>query len=296
MGYQLWTSPITGYRRRGTRLSELRSLIDAGITIHAILEPLQSCSADADALEMARLLADRDFDVAGVQERKDGPVIGFVKKERLVAGLVRDHVEPLFVEHIISDGTPLPAAFSVLSAKPRVFVLIGAKVKGIATRTDLNKPPVRIYLFGLVSLLEMHLTFWVRAEYPDDTWQAQISSVRVEAAKKVQEDRRAVGQICDLIDCIQISDKRDLLLKRKDLCRELGFGSKRQAERFLKKAEGLRNLLAHGQQNLVEGSSWEELFALVAWLETIVRTSDELVEQRAAAAAQQGVVTLWSSA
>src|SRR5262245_31401705 len=147
MGYQLWTSPITGYRRTGTRLSELRSLIDSGLSIHAILEPLQSCPADAEAPEMAQLLTQRDFDVAGVQDAQDGPVRGFVERDRLTVGVVRDHLQHLSAEHLISDGTPLPSALEVLRTRPRVFVLIGADVKGIVTRTDLNKPPVRIYLF-----------------------------------------------------------------------------------------------------------------------------------------------------
>ena len=89
MGHQLWTSPITGYRRKGTRLSELRELFDTGITISGILEPLQSCPQDAKAAEMASVLHARDFDVAGVQVIQSGPVIGFVEKNKLVGGFVR---------------------------------------------------------------------------------------------------------------------------------------------------------------------------------------------------------------
>src|SRR5437867_6608161 len=114
MGYQLRTSPITGYRRRGTRLSELRSLIDSGITVHAILEPLQSCPAEAPAQEMSRLLLERDFDLAGVQTQEGGPVIGFVTRESLKAGMVRDHMTTLSAEHLISDATPLPTVLSAL--------------------------------------------------------------------------------------------------------------------------------------------------------------------------------------
>jgi hypothetical protein len=296
MGYQLWTSPITGYRRRGTRLSELRSLIDSGITIRAILEPLQSAAADASSTEIAHVLRARDFDVAGVQAEIDGPVLGFVERAALVGGTVREHITPLLAEHLMSDASPLSMAFATLKGRPRVFVLEGAHVKGIATRTDLNKPPVRIYLFGLVSLLEMHLAFWIGAEYPNDSWQEQLSAGRLAIAKKVLDERHAAGQASKLLDCLQMGDKRDLLLTRPVLCHDLGLASKTEAKRFLKRAEALRNLLAHGQHNLIEGSSWEELFALVEWLEGFVRTSDDQVEQRAAAAAQQGLGELWSSA
>jgi hypothetical protein len=180
------------------------------------------------------------------------------------------------------------------SSKNGQFIAID--LRAIVTRTDLSKPPVRMYLFSLVSLLEMHLAFWVRAAYRDHTWRAQISSARVEAAMKVQNERQAVGQTCELIDCLQMGDQRDLLLQQEDLCRELSLTSKKQTARSLKKAERLRNLLAHGQQNLVQGSSWDELFAMAEWLEGFVRASDNLVEQRASAAAQQGLAELWLSA
>lgn len=95
MGHELWTSPITGYRRRGTRFSELRSLTEGGITVHAILEPLKSCPADAPASEAARMLRQRDFDVAGMKEEPEGKVVAWVMRNELKCGLVRDHARCL---------------------------------------------------------------------------------------------------------------------------------------------------------------------------------------------------------
>ena len=142
MADQLWVSPITGYRRRGTRLSELRDLLGAGITAHAILEPLRSCREDADSLEMRSLLELRDFDVAGVCNPQ-GAVIGHVSRVDLVDGFVRDHTQAIKTDVLLSNGTPLPEVLSTLKRIPFAFVLIGAQVRGIVARTDINKPPVR---------------------------------------------------------------------------------------------------------------------------------------------------------
>jgi len=57
MGDRLWMSPATGYRRRGTRLVELRAVLGAGITARTVLEPLQSWPSDANAEERARVLS-----------------------------------------------------------------------------------------------------------------------------------------------------------------------------------------------------------------------------------------------
>lgn len=53
------------------------------------------------------------------------------------------------------------------------------------------------------------------------------------------------------------------------------------AQKVLVKAEKLRDLLAHSQKDLTEGSSWVELVEVVGLVETIVHKSDELVERNA---------------
>ena len=295
MGYQLWTSPITGYRRKGTRLEELRSLLGSGITAHAILEPLQSCPAEAPSMEICDLLKQRDFDVAGVQSQRDGPVIGFVARVSLKNGFIRDYLQPITADLLISDFTPLPTLLTVLKERQHVFVLIGPEVRGIVTRADLNKPPVRVYLFGIISLLEMHLGFWARAVYGEDSWQCRLNLKRIEAAKKIQCERRRRNQEMNLFECLQFCDKRDLIIARDDLREKLHLGTKSQARALLKRAEDLRNVLPHSQKDLVHRSSWPETINLVEWVEAVVHTSDEQLEQEAKISAERGEDGLWQS-
>ena len=294
MGYQLWTSPLTGYRRRGTRLVELHSVLGSQITARAIFEPLQSCPADAPALEMYQMLEQRDFDVAGVRTKRDGPVIGFVRRSRLKGGTVQDHVGSLSADNWIQETLPLAVLMERLKDREFVFVRIEPDGAGIITRADLNKPPVRVYLFGLISLLEMHLSYWVREDYPGDTWHPSLKPDRMRETEKVQAERRRRKQDLELIDCLQFCDKRDLILAREHLCNELGLGSKGKATTNLKDAEVLRNTLAHSQYDLVPDDSWKELLQLIEWMEALVRKSDDSVEQRARQRAKQvGIAALW---
>ncbi len=287
MGYQLWTSPITGYRRRGTRLSELRELLDGGITAHAILELLQSCPADADAVEVAKSLGVKEFDFAGVQFQEDGPVAGFVLRSELKNGTVQDHIQQLTEEHLIADSTPLAGLFTVLNKRESVFVLIGPDVKGIVTRADLNKPAVRIYLFSLISLLEMHLAFWIQIEYQNDAWKDNLSKNRLKKAEDLQSKKRSRNQGTRFEDCLQFCDKRDLVLGCQKLLKYLGLENTDECYELLIQAEDLRNLLAHSQQDVIEGTSWENLFKLVEWIENFLHRSDDLVEQEACRAANK---------
>ena len=72
-------SPVTGYRRIGTRVSEIRALFETGITVRSICEPLRACFANANATEMAKLLHDRGFDVAGVKDDDTETIKRFVR-------------------------------------------------------------------------------------------------------------------------------------------------------------------------------------------------------------------------
>lgn len=234
--------------------------------------------------------------MAGVQSQKNGPVIGFVARETLKGGVVGDHSKLLTADELISDATPLPNVLSVLKGRQHAFVLIGPHVRGIVTRADLNKPPVRVYLFGLISLLEMHLGFWIGAGYGGGVWRDKLGEARLEAARKVQADRRLRRQEASLVECLQFCDKRDLVLAHKELRAYMGLGTENRARNLLRRAEDLRNVLAHSAQDLVQGSSWQDVISLAEWVETVVHASDERVEQEMRKSARTGKDGLWASA
>ena len=296
MGHQLWISPITGYRRKGTRLAELRDLLGAGITARAILEPLQCCPEEAPAIEMASVLQRRDFDVAGVKPVQGEAVTGFVAREELKDGAVKDHAQPITSELLISDSTPLPLLLSELKKREHTFVLIGSEVRGIVTRADLNKPPARVYLFGLISLLEMHLAFWVRVAYPEESWFGELRAARQEKALQLHEERCNRNLETTLLECLQFCDKRDLVLARKELREKLALGGRTAAGRMLTRSEDLRNVIAHSQQYLARDSSWRETIDLVEWVERVVSLSDDYIERRVAEPSIRANDGLWVSA
>ena len=279
MGYQLWTSPDTGHRRKGTRLIDLHVLLGGGIVTRTIYEPLSYYSPDAPALEVRATLLQRGFDVIGVRVDDVSPLQGYALEKELIAGPVRQHLHAIKPPELISESTPLAELLSVLGSRPWVLVLVGSDVTGIVTRADLNKPPLRIYLFGLISLLEMHLLYWIRHVHAEDTWQDDLNAHRLEEAKRLQEERKRKNEDIQLIDCLQFCDKRSLIICSEAMRNQLGLGSKSRAKRVLEDAEKLRNNLAHSQPDLVGGSSWTEQIKLVQTIEEIISRSDGLIEK-----------------
>lgn len=296
MGYQLWTSPLTGYRRKGTRLSEIRNLFEEGITAKAILEPLKSCPLDADSQEMYRRLDKLDFDVAGVKENKESRVVGFIYKSDLKeSNRVSEVVSNLTPNLLIGSATPLAEIFEILETKDFIFVLVGQQVQGIITRADLNKPPVRIYLFGLISLFEMHLTFWIHEEFKTEDWKKSLNKNRLKKAKRIQKLRKERNEEVGLLHCLQLCDKRDLVMECDAITKTLRFDDMDTARNNLEGIEQLRNSLAHSQVDLANGLEWDQVFTLVPFMESTISQSDSVVEEKASQSSEQEIIDFWAT-
>ena len=112
-------------------------------------------------------------------------------------------------------------------------MLIGSSVRGIVTRSDLNKPPVRIYLFGLISLLEMHMQYWIIKTYGTESWELTLKEKRLTDAKKLQEDRHHRDDAIKLIDCLEFCDKAYLLIEKPDLLKKLNSNQRGKQCHFL---------------------------------------------------------------
>jgi hypothetical protein len=259
-----------------SRAQDLRSLFENNITIEYVAEPLKAVPADADAALVLQWMEERDFDVIGI-EAKD-VITGYVERSSLNNGKQSkcgDYQQVFHPSELVASCTPLMKLLPILQQTSRVFVLDCNQVRGIVTCGDLQKAPVRMLLFGLVTLLEMNLLRLVRLYYPQDSWQSVLKSERIDAAKRLWRDSQVRNEATDLLDYLQFCDKRDLILHHPELAGRLELKSKRAAERFFKSAEQLRNRLAHAQ-DLVSGSSWVELISLAEGMEKLLRSCEEI--------------------
>jgi hypothetical protein len=215
-----------------------------------------------------------EYDVVGV--RRDGLVIGYVERAPHAAGdALSKLVIPFSPINLVDDTTPLLDALSLMRQSPRLFVRVLGQVGGIVTHGDLQKAPVRMWLFGLISLVEMQLLRLIREAYPDDSWTQFITPKRLGIAEKVMADRQQRNTAIDLADCLQLSDKREIILGSDVLREVVGFADKKQGETLLKELEQLRNNLAHAQ-DIVTGY-WPEIVDLADQAEALLRHCEVIV-------------------
>lgn len=228
-----------------------------------IAEPLASFDAIRPAAEAAAVMARRKYRVAGI--RQDGTICGYVRREDLQEGLCGDYLRPFADGDVIPDSFDIPSLVLRLDGKQQLFVNILGQVGGIVTRTDLEKPPVRMWLFGMITIIEMGLTRLIETAYPNGEWRQYLSDGRLQKAEQLLVERRRRNQDLDLLACLQFSDRGQIALRDETLRERAGFVSRSRGEKTVHELEALRNNLAHSQD--IIACDWEIIVKLTEHLD-----------------------------
>lgn len=254
-------------------LRDLRQIVER-ITVRHLAEPFVSFDGQRTTAEVRSFMDDKDFDIVGV--RRNGVVAGYVNKTELEAGTLADHIVSFPTFLCLEESAPMLDAIGILRdpRKSHVFVLRRGHVWGIVTKGDLQKAPIRMWLFGVFSLLEMQFLRLIRGCYPDDSWQILISSGRLQNARCLFKKRRRGNEAIDLADCLQFADKRTIVLKNEQLRSALGLQSRDSGEKSLKQLEHLRDRLAHGQ-DIITGQ-WPLLANLATGAENLLSRAEKI--------------------
>jgi len=279
MGYELWISPNTGIRRKGTTFKELQSLFIDKISTKYIYEPIYSCKLTDESLNVKETLQKREFDIVGVIN-ENSQIIGFAKREELTEGPIENFSSEIEIQNVISDSTPISQLLKILSEKSFAFIIVNDKINGIVTRADVNKPIVRIYLFGIISLFEMHLNFWINEFHENESWKEKLIDKRLDKAKETFNNRKGKNEDLSLLECIQLCDKKNILKSTNEFREEFSF-SKNQIERLLKDIEKIRNELAHSQNSITSNLEWTEFVKTISDAEMFLNKSEKIVEEKA---------------
>jgi len=250
--------------------ASLKRLLTRGITVGDVAEALASLDATASAAEFARLAGERDFDVIGA--RAAGVVMGYVVCEGVAGSGGSAEVEFIDPDQLLAQDAPLHEAIGVLDRHPRAFVTALGDVAGIVTRSDLEKAPARMWVFGTVTLVETALRAVIRRRHPDDGWTEVLSAKRVERTRALQDERARRGEVVELLDCLQFDDLADLVSRHEDVRGLFDFKSRRAAQTRLKEWAKLRNHIAHSQGYV--HANWSLIVRIAGGIDRLGRILD----------------------
>ncbi len=231
-----------------------------------IVEPLRSFDSTRNPSDLEQLMTDIGIRIAGI--RIDGVVMGYVTLEDL-EDEEDGRLRAFAPDQVIDGDATLSDAIHVLNLHDYCFVTLLGEVVGVLTRTDLLKPVVRMWLFGIVTFIEMEVTERIRGQWPDGQWTEYVSPGRLKKARALREERIGRGQHCELLDCLQYADKVQILMEDPVAMADFGFRTKGAARRTAKELESLRNHLAHAQD--IVSHDWAQIVRMTRRLEEVVR-------------------------
>jgi hypothetical protein len=240
----------------------VRRVFHESFSARDIAEPLASFDAGASCDEVRVFMDASGLDVIGV--RREGQVAGYVEKHSLEQGTCGQHLRAFDDATVQSDTAPLLTILLALNRTPLLFITAFGKVGGIIQRVDLQKAPVRMWLFGAVTLIELRFTELIETYCPADGWKEFLSEARLHKAQALLAERLRRNQSLQLLDCLQFSDKGQIIARHEGIRKFTLFASRRQAEETIKRLEQLRNNLAHAQDIL--SGDWETIVQLCEFL------------------------------
>jgi len=223
----------------------LRNIFKKEITAIHIAEELKYCHPDVGTIKIKETMESLDFDVIGINDNDN--INGYVEISDLNDLTLSNHIKSFNSSELIEDSIPLFDILKILKRKPRIFVQHENEVWGIITVSDLQKITVRIFLFGLISLLEMKMTQIIRNRYKNNSWKKKLKDNRYESAQKLQMDQKLNNENIELVDYLELSDKKNIILNSEDIMIELGY-KKKYLKGILGSSINLRNTLAHSRE------------------------------------------------
>jgi len=242
-----------------------RLFVDAFSSKDIAME-LYSFDAVIPSQEVRTFMEAESLHVVGI--RSEGRVIGYVRDKDLDSECCGDNMQPFRPGQTLSGDSTLTDLIQVLTRHSYCFVAVLDSVAGVITRDNMNNPIIRMWLFGIVTIIEMHLTQSIKTIYADGAWQSLMTKNRLDKSLSLYNERRRRNRNCELLDCLQLSDKMHILLQNEEFRTSLGFDTIKSGKRAAKELESLRNNLAHSQDIVID--DWPPIARLSRQVEDLI--------------------------
>lgn len=260
------------------------------IPVRLISEPLVSYDKQTPYADAVSDMKASRFDVAGVVDHADN-VLGYIDSKGKLSGVCGDknHGHPFDPGSLVTDAMPIAEAGSLIARKRRVFVLERNKVTSIVTRADLQKAPVRMMIFGVITVLEMHLTNVLRREWPGDEWSKcdSFAPKQVKAIKDRFQQAKKRNDETDIFGCMDLYAKSLLACETNSLVDALQKDGPDDLESDLAEIRRLRNAVAHGKSLVTSNRSWNKVLQITIEAQQASKTLESMLEDDTAAGCSQ---------
>lgn len=236
-----------------------------GFSARDLADPLPSFDDTTPLTTIRAAMKAQELEVVGV--RRAGVIAGWLTRDDAASNREPLGGRPFESASVIADSASLNEVVQGLNVFPCLFVRGFGQVSGLIRRNDLQKPPMRMWLFGLITITELRVTRLIDELCPQESWQKYLSAGRLQKGREFLHERRRRGQSRTLLECLQFADKGQIVARDESLRARTRFASRREVEEFVKALQELRNNLAHSQD--ISGD-WDVIHDLATNLHRIV--------------------------
>lgn len=240
---------MTEHRHSSPAAKEaLHRILKSAFTAKDIADLMPAIDLNSPAAQARKLMERLGCPILGVQ--RDGQYVGWIDLQDVIGvneGTCADFLRDFEERPILHETASFKEVILSLAKGSPVFVNVMGETAAAICPCDLQDAPMRMWLFGLITLMETLMHRAITSQLPDETWKKYLSAGRLERTCALYDERRRRNEEIDLDDCLQFSDKADILLRYPITASALGFTSKRRGQEFFSKLESLRNTLAHSQ-------------------------------------------------
>jgi len=180
-------------------------------------------------------------------------------------GRLLNSKKPWKSSQVVTEQASFLDAINVLTRHQTCIVRRDDGPSLLVTRDDFSSPIARMWLFGILTSIEMDMKWHIRQTMGATQWAIGLSSGRLQMLSQLQQERERRNQPCDLLDCMQLSDLLSLIINHAGHPTALGFKSKRGLKRVFGDIETLRNYIAHSQ--VIGEQLWPSIARLARHLE-----------------------------
>jgi len=218
-------------------VKQLKSLFEDTITTLSIAEPISIQTPET-------------YEEYSIISNYDTVVFKIKEDDALLCWDRFNNEKPRPIKHseIVTDSTPLLAVVQLLVKKKRLFVHERNSIKYIVTLSDLEKMPVRNWLFGLISLTEMELKNLIDRNCINDSFLDLLSVGRRAESKKLYDKKVKSNSEIKYVTCLQYCDIETILKKSTQIQESFRRKYSKSDCNILSEAQKLRDMLAHAQK------------------------------------------------
>ena len=154
---------------------------------------------------------------------------------------------------VIPFNTPIRTVIKDLAEKDKLFFFLSNRneINGLISYVNLNCRQVKIFLFSLISELEIKLGNVVRKHLNEEQIINSINKTKL--IESYEEDKKA-GSEPDIVEYLYLTDLTNLI-RKKDLAYELDYSSKNKFDDDFGRINDLRHQVAHPTRSLITTSN-----------------------------------------